>query len=135
MMNIPGYKLAIIIAIELLLALVHALRIGTLLDGRWYELYYSYFSDIVLPFGWYFLLCLSEASYRILGHWSRKAVIILALMTIAETLQYFGIYAFGTTFDPVDYVMYGLGVLLAVFVDRQVFARVFDFWTVIYHVD
>ena len=45
-----------------------------------------------------------------------------------EILQYFGVYALGVTFDPLDLAMYGMGVLLAALVDTQVFAKVFPFW-------
>jgi hypothetical protein len=48
--------------------------------------------------------------------------------SIAETCQYFGIPALGSTFDPLDYFMYGIGALSAAVFDTRVFSRVFIFW-------
>jgi len=51
---------------------------------------------------------------------------------MAEIFQYFGIYALGITFDLIDIIMYGAGLMAAVIVDKQVFARIFKFWTIKY---
>jgi len=51
------------------------------------------------------------------------------MASAAETLQYFGVAVLGSTFDPLDYVMYGIGAISAAVVDTQVFARAFGFWT------
>jgi hypothetical protein len=51
------------------------------------------------------------------------------LPSIAETCQYFGIPVLGSTFDPLDYLMYGMGAVSGVVVDTQVFSRMFGFWT------
>jgi len=55
-------------------------------------------------------------------------LLVFGLCALSETLQYFGVYALATVFDPVDYLMYGMGVLLAAFVDRQIFTRMLPFW-------
>ena len=104
----------LVVIIQIVIALLHAFRVGTLLDGTAYNLYYSYFSDFIIPFGFYFLLCANEFSTPILRHWAVKALLIFAGTTIAEIGQYFNVYAFGTTFDPADILMYGLGVMTAV---------------------
>ncbi len=91
-------------------------------------LFHSYFADIAIPFCYYLLLVLVEDKYKPFQKWYTKASAVFILCALSETLQYFGIYALARVFDPLDYVMYALGVVLAAFVDRIVFKRIFDFW-------
>jgi hypothetical protein len=112
----------------ILIAAVHIFRMGSYLQGELFNLYYSYFSDIALPFGCYFLLCTVEVPGPVLWHWEAKSAIVFLMPSIAETLQYFGVPVLGSTFDPLDYVMYAVGAISAALVDRQVFSRVFGFW-------
>ncbi len=121
-------KTLLSVSIELLIGLFHALRVGTLFSGSWYNLYYAYFSDVALPFGMYFLLCINEFSYPFLRHWGVKALIVFSVAAAAEICQGLGIAVLGSTFDPLAFVMYGAGVLLAALVDTQIFSRVFQFW-------
>ncbi|MBC8181969.1 hypothetical protein H8E88_12690 [candidate division KSB1 bacterium] len=65
-----------------------------------------------------------------LRDWRVKSIIVFSVATTAEICQYFGIYALGVTFDLIDIIMYGVGVLMAVIVDRLVFTRIFKFWAV-----
>ena len=123
-------RLAVIFSIVVLIAVAHILRIGSYLQGEWYNFYYSYFSDFIIPFGCYFLLCANEPHIPILRRWKVKLAIAFLTPSMAETCQYFGIPVLGSTFDLLDYVMYGIGAILAVVVDTQVFSRIFDFWTV-----
>jgi len=131
MSNVSGYlrRLAVIYSIVALIAAVHIFRLGSYLQGELYNFYYSYFSDFILPFGCYFLLCASELYIPILRRWEAKFAIAFLIPSIAETCQYFGIPVLGSTFDPLDYFMYGIGALSAAVVDVQVFPQVFDFWT------
>ena len=121
---------AVIVCIMLLIAAVHILRVGSYLQGELYNFYYSYFSDVVLPFGGYFLLCATELQMPILRHWEAKLAIAFLMPSIAETCQYFGIPVLGSTFDLLDYFMFGIGAISAVIVDTQVFPRIFNFWTI-----
>jgi len=123
-----AYKIVIIISIQLVIAAIHIFRLGQIFEGNLYNLYYSYFSDLILPFGIYFLLSANEYSIPFLRHWRVKALAVFSLATLAEILQYFGVYALGVTFDPIDILMYGCGVILAAIVDTQVFSRLFKFW-------
>jgi hypothetical protein len=123
-------RLAVIFSIVLLIAAVHIFRIGSYLQGEWYNLYYSYFSDFIIPFGFYFLLCVNELHMPFLRSWKVKLAIAFLAPAIAETCQYFGIPVLGATFDLLDYVVYGVGAISAVVVDTQVFSRIFGFWTV-----
>jgi hypothetical protein len=54
---------AIAVAIVLAVALVHLFRLGTRLPGALSNLYYSYASDIIVPPGMYFLLCVAEGKH------------------------------------------------------------------------
>jgi len=38
------------------------------------------------------------------------------------------VFRLGTTYDPLDILMFAIGVLLAAFVDRVVFWRFLPFW-------
>jgi hypothetical protein len=123
-------RLAVVFGMIILIALAHIFRIGSYLEGRWYDLYYSFFSDLVLPFACYFMLSADEIWIPILRRWEVKAAIAFLIPSIAETCQYFGIPVLGSTFDLLDYLMYGIGAMSAVLVDTQVFSRVFGFWSV-----
>jgi len=112
----------------LLIAAMHAFRLGQLFSGDLYIYYYSFASDIVLPFGSYFMLCMIEAQFRFLRKWFVKAVIVFTVMTFSEIMQLFGIYLFGVTFDVLDILMYGLGVLTAVVFDKFIFDRFIPNW-------
>ena len=127
-------KIIVIVGINLLIAFMHAFRVGQMLNGTWYNLYYAYASDIMLPFSAYFLIGVNEYSIPWVRPWRNKAMLIFAAPTICEILQYFDIYAFGVTFDPLDIVMYGVGVLIAVFLDLKVFPRIFKFWKIDYDI-
>jgi hypothetical protein len=107
----------------LLIALVHLFRVGSYLRGSLFTLYYSYFSDIVVPFGMYFLLCLNDARVPFLRDWRVKALLVFGIASSTEVMQAFGVPLLGGTFDPLDFVMFGGGVLLAALVDRFLFDR------------
>lgn len=107
-------------AVVLGVAAVHLLRPGTHLRGLQYRLYYSYASDLLLPFAMYFLLCVSEAKLQFLCDWRAKVIVIFAAASAAEMLQGLGVPMLGRTFDPVDFLMYGAGVLVAALLDRLV---------------
>ena len=98
------------------------------MGGSMRVIYQSYFADVIIPFSFYFLLTLVSDNFKQLKKWWVKALLVFGLCAFSETLQYFGVYALATVFDPVDYLMYGVGVLLAAFVDRQIFARMLPFW-------
>jgi len=64
----------------------------------------------------------------ILERWEAKLAMAFLLPSLAETLQYFGIPVLGSTFDPLDYLMYGIGSMSAAIVETQVFSQIFVFW-------
>ena len=131
MNHIHGFsrRLVVILSMMLLIALAHIIDIGRHLQGASFNYFKSYFSDIVMPFGFYFLLSLDEKWISGLKRWEVKLAIMFLLPSIAETCQYFGIPVLGSTFDPMDYLMYAIGATSAAIVDTQVFPRIFGFWT------
>lgn len=115
-------------SIMFIIALQHIFRVGTYFKGDLYLFYYSYVSDLIMPFGFYFLLFMNDLKIKILRKWYIKAAIIIGATTLAEILQFFGVYALGKTFDPIDILMYVLGVGTAVIIDRLIFKRFIPFW-------
>ncbi len=102
---VPPYHLVRIIVgviVMVIIAVIHAFRLGSYLNGEFYIYYYSYASDIMLPFGVYFMLCMNEIQIRFLRKWTTKAALVFCAMTFSEVLQFFNIYFFGVTFDMVD---------------------------------
>ena len=77
--NSPTPRILVCVSIFVVIALIHAFRLGQVFDGELYKLYYAYFSDIILPFGLYFLLALNDASIPVLRPWYVKAGIIFSL--------------------------------------------------------
>jgi cell shape-determining protein MreD len=122
-------KKNLIIGIEIFLALMHVVGIGRNSSGRMFTLSASYFSDFALPFGFYFLLAISEEKIEFLQEWWVKAGIVFLMAALAEIGQYFGLYILGRTFDPIDFAVYAAGVLLAAIVD-WLFSIVFKFWKI-----
>ncbi len=126
-MEIKTKKIRLVVFMQLVIASFFVV------GARWaslpvYLFFQSYFADIIIPFSFYFLLTMSGDETKYLNAWWKRALAILALTFASETLQYFGIYALARVFDPVDYLMYVIGVLLAAFVDRKIFTRTFSFW-------
>jgi len=99
-------------------AAIHIFPVGTHLGGRSRQLYSGYASDILLPLAMYFVLCLSERRLPRFGDWRAKAAAVLAAASAAEVLQGLGVPMLGRTFDPVDFMMYAVGVLSAVLLER-----------------
>jgi len=116
-------RAAVVVSILLLIVLVHVFRLGTYLRGSLHALYYSYFSDVVIPFYMYFLMCLTDAHVRFLRDWRLKAMLVFGVASFTEVLQAFGVPLLGRTFDPLDFVMFAGGVLLAVLADRFLLER------------
>jgi hypothetical protein len=121
-------KILTIIILQVAIALIHVFRLGQIFHGQAYNLYYSYFSDLILPFGAYFLLSLNEITISVFRKWYVKAGLIFAFTTFAEICQFFGIEVLGATFDPFDILMYGIGVSVAAIIDVKVLTKYFGFW-------
>ncbi len=88
----------------------------------------GYLIDILLPFGMVLLLSLFEVG--ILHHWAVRCGLVFAFGVFVEMMQLAGKPFLGSTFDPLDILMYALGVGLAVVLDQIVFPRIHGLgWT------
>ena len=84
-------KTIIIILIQLAIAGLHLLDLEKLGGDSWFRFYRSWFSDLALPFGMYFLLGNMESQFHFLKNWWTKAIVVFAVAAAAEVLQFFGI--------------------------------------------
>jgi len=78
--------------------------------------------DILLPFVMY--LVPGVAKQTILRSGIARGVFVFAIGAVTETLQYFGVPIFGRTFDLMDYLMFGVGIGLAVIFERIVLSGI-----------
>ncbi len=94
-----------------------------------WTLWVSYANDLLLPFAFYFFLCLGE---RWLKTWQIRAGIAFAIPVLLELgqgfFQLFPIQRYTGAFDLLDILMYAIGVALAVIVEQKVFAKLIKFW-------
>lgn len=121
-------KKAVIVGIEILIALAHFFKGGSNYNGPYPQFVNSYLFDLLIPFGFYFLLCVDN--FWFFRHWVVKGFTVWGMGLGVEIAQLLGISLFGQTFDPVDVVMYGIGTLLAVCLDTLIFPRLFQFWSI-----
>lgn len=115
MKNITSVYL--IVAISLFVGLLHFL-FGPNYDGVFKDFMNGYLIDLVLPLNLYLLFQI--ALRKIMN--VKRSRIIAALVTFmigltVELLQLNHIPVFGTTYDPLDIVMYAIGVLLGILLD------------------
>jgi hypothetical protein len=108
------------------IALIHFFT-GSSYKGPYSGFVNGYLLDILVPFGFYFLLGLSK--FSLLKPWIVKSILMFGAASFTEIAQFFGVPIFGQTFDPVDFVMFGMGVILAAIFDIIVFPQIFNFWT------
>lgn len=98
-------------------------------QGTGWVLWVSYAKDLILPFAFYFFLCLGE---RWLKTWRRRALLAFAIPTLLEfgQLLYYQVSTshYVGAFDPMDILMYAIGVGLAVIVEQKIFAKLLKFW-------
>ena len=118
-MKNPG-SIIIIVIFSIFVGLLHFL-IGPNYQGLFRDFMRGYLIDIVLPMNMYMLAQISlrrilpTSWCRIIGGTS----VFLFGVTV-EIMQKLGIHALGSTYDPVDFLMYGFGVLLGLIVDLTV---------------
>jgi hypothetical protein len=97
----------LVVGICLVVGLLHLVA-GPTYRGPWPGFVRGYLIDIVLPFALYLLL---GVSWRVLaGSRLARALLVLAVGGTVEGLQDLALPVFGATFDPLDFVMYALGV-------------------------
>ena len=92
------------------------------------HIYYSYASDIIIPFGFYFILSMNEIQIKFLQQWYTKAFIVFGMATFTEIMQIFGFSVLGVTFDIFEILRFAIGVAIAAFLDKQIFERFVPYW-------
>lgn len=113
----------IIVSISLFVGLLHFV-IGPDYQGIFRHFIHGYLIDILLPMNLYLLLQLSLRkntsvnNARITG-----AILTFAFGTIAEILQFYEIEFLGSTYDPWDLLMYGIGVGIGIGIDLTIIDR------------
>jgi hypothetical protein len=112
---------AIITTIALAVGLLHFLT-GPGYGGPFPAFVNGYLIDILLPFA--MLLVFGLVDHPVLGRRVFRSVAVFAVGAVSETLQYVGVPIFGQTFDWLDYVMFGMGIGLAVMFEEFVLTRV-----------
>jgi glycopeptide antibiotics resistance protein len=128
----PWMKVAILLAISMgLLLFSEQFSPARLFEPQstGWVLWVSYAKDLIQPFAFYFFLCLGE---RWLKTWQARALLAFALPTLLEFGQFL-YYRVSTShyvgaFDPVDIIMYTVGVGFAVMIERFIFAKALKFW-------
>ena len=118
-------KRVLVVCIVVPIDLLHFFT-GSAYHGPRPELVNGYLMDVLVPLAFYLLLCLPEIPQ--LQPWPVKALLVFGAAASVEVAQFLGVPILGQTFDPLDFVMYGLGVALAVLLDTVVFPRFFKFW-------
>lgn len=121
-------KIVLVVGLMLFITFLHVINIKSFLNPKLSIYYSSFFSDLLLPFGVYFLIAMNDWRYPVLHKWWVKALLTFSIPAFAEILQAFGIYALGSTFDPLDFLMYGIGVMMAVLLEKLVFEPHISFW-------
>lgn len=109
-----------IVGISLFVALMHFI-IGPDYDGIFKHFVRGYLIDLILPMNLYLLLQISLRKNMSIV----KSRVIGSLFTFlfgltVEILQLFKIEFLGSTYDPLDIVMYGIGVMSGLLVDYTI---------------
>jgi hypothetical protein len=118
-------KRIVIIIIAVGVALLHLVT-GDNYAGPFPLFVNGYLIDILLPMVLYLLLF--NLKWEFFTRWYVKAGVVFTVGLAVETAQYFGVQLLGSTFDPLDYIMYAFGAGLGVVLDRVVFPHLFMFW-------
>jgi hypothetical protein len=125
-------RMSISVAINLLVAALHLIDLRALMSPALRHLVGGYFSDLTLPFAFYYLLCLIDDRVAALRPAASKAFAVFVASSGAELLQGAGIPALGRTFDPWDFVIYATGVGLAAALDAAVLSRLVRAWPLVH---
>jgi hypothetical protein len=108
----------IVVSIAVFVGLLHLIT-GPGYHGPLRVFVNGYMIDILLPFAMYLILGVSGQPIARSG--LARGALVFAIGAIAETMQYFGVPIFGQTFDPLDYLMFGIGIGLAALLEGIVF--------------
>lgn len=110
----------IIVLISLGVGLLHFVT-GTAYSGPFPLFVNGYLLDILLPFSMVLLLSLVE--WKFVQNSIVRALTVFLIGSLSETLQLIGVPLFGRTYDPLDYLMFAIGVLLAIAFEKLVLVK------------
>lgn len=110
----------IVVVVAVIVGLLHFLT-GPSYRGPFPTFVNGYMIDILLPFAMY--LVMGVAKQRVVRSAVARGLIVFAVGATTETLQYFGVPLFGRTFDILDYLMFVIGIGLAVLFESFVLYR------------
>lgn len=106
--------------IALFVAVLHFV-IGPGYQGPFKDFFSGYLIDILLPFVLYLLFGFFK--FSLLKKKLVRGLLVFSIGVGVEVLQYLEIPVFGRTFDPLDFLMYGIGIFLGVLFDHFVLSR------------
>ena len=89
-------KKVVITSIMILIALTHFFT-GSNYKGPYPGFVNGYLLDILVPFGFYFLLCLIK--FPLLKSWIVRSILVFGAASFTEIAQFFGVPIFGQTFN------------------------------------
>jgi hypothetical protein len=110
----------VVVTVCVTVALVHFVT-GPRYRGPLRGFVNGYLIDVLLPLAMYLLLSLPGRPVALTR--PARAGIVLGIGVAVETLQFFGVPIFGRTFDPLDFVMYGVGILGGIVFESLVLSR------------
>jgi len=110
----------LVVGIAVLVALLH-FPIGPSYAGPWKPFVTGYLIDILLPFTMFLLLGIVQL--EVIRRWWVRALVVFAVASTSEILQYFGVPLFGRTFDPLDFAAFASGILAGYAFEKLVVIR------------
>ena len=132
--HVPGHlvKAAILLVISLGLLWYSEAFSPTAIfepESTGWKLWVSYAKDLVQPFAFYFFLCLGEGW---LGTWCSRALVAFSIPTLLELgqLLYYQVWTshYVGAFDPIDIMMFAIGVGLAAALEQKIFPKLLTVW-------
>ena len=119
--KIPVRQKIIVVIIAVGVALLHFVT-GPAYQGPFRGFVNGYLIDILLPFAMYLVLGISDIP--LFKGRSARGFFVFLVGAVSETLQYFGVPIFGRTFDMLDYIMFLIGIGLAILFESSVLSKV-----------
>lgn len=116
-------SLYFIVAISLSVGVLHFV-LGPDYHGPLRNFVRGYLIDMLLPMNLYLLLQISLRKIFTIGRSRTIAAFgVFAIGLVVEIAQYNKIHLFGSTFDPMDLLMYGIGIGLGMVLDLTIVER------------
>jgi len=110
----------IVVAICLGVGALHFVT-GPSYDGPFRAFVNGYLIDLLLPFAMCLLLGIQE--FEVFRGRRTRFVLVFGVGFVTETLQFFGVPVFGRTFDPLDYLIFAVGIGVAFVFEWLVLSR------------